>query len=72
MAPRVGEHLAWLGPREDDVHDGKDSDQVVTPVEGVRQSMELKGVEPRVGEDDFQGAPRRWITVERCPDILSN
>ncbi len=36
MAPRVGEHLAWLGPREDDVHDGKDSDQVVTPAEGVR------------------------------------
>src|SRR5205807_930668 len=36
MAPRVWEHLAWLGPREDDVHDGKDSDQVVTPAEGVR------------------------------------
>src|SRR5438105_10422092 len=36
MAPRVGEHLAWLGPREDHVHDGKDSEQVVTPAEGVR------------------------------------
>src|SRR5213082_2880048 len=36
MAPRVGEHLAWLGPREDHVHDGKDSEQVVTPGEGVR------------------------------------